>query len=217
MECIVDPDCRTDQICHNNQCIDPCLVANPCAVNAICQARNHQADCRCPPGLVGDPFVRCERVECNVNPDCPDDKGCVANKCVDPCLTAQADVCAPTASCRVRAHVASCFCPPGTVGDPFVQCGPRPPPEAVEVEVCQTDADCPSGTACIRETCINPCYELTPCDRTAICSVVDTVPFRTMICSCEYNKGDFTLKSVIEELPYSQNGYKPTFLTVLVI
>ena len=32
--------------------------------------------------------------------------------------------------------------------------------------------------------CKNPCYELNPCDATAVCSVVDTVPFRTMICSC---------------------------------
>ena len=32
--------------------------------------------------------------------------------------------------------------------------------------------------------CLNPCYELNPCDATAVCSVVDTVPFRTMICSC---------------------------------
>ena len=60
VECIIDPDCRTDQICHNNKCIDPCFLENPCAINAICQGSNHAATCTCPAGLVGNPYVSCE-------------------------------------------------------------------------------------------------------------------------------------------------------------
>lgn len=86
---------------------------------------------------------------------------------------------------QVFEHIASCSCPSGTIGDPFVLCTPREEPQVVETPVCQDDSDCPSGLACLDEKCQNPCYELSPCDDSAICTVVDTVPFRTLICSCE--------------------------------
>ena len=182
MECEVDPDCRTDQICHNNKCINPCLVDNPCAVNAICEAQNHASRCICPPGLVGNPYENCESVECYVNRDCDTTKACIQNQCLDPCLLD--NVCAPTAICRVINHDGSCTCPPGYIGDPMVLCTPKQEPIPELVVECEVDADCPSGRACINQKCVNPCYELNPCDATAVCSVVDTVPFRTMICSC---------------------------------
>ena len=182
VECEVDPDCRTDQICHNNKCINPCLLDNPCAINAICEAQNHAARCVCPPGLVGNPYVNCETVECYVNRDCDTTKACIQNQCLDPCLLD--NVCAPTAICRVINHDASCTCPPGYIGDPMVLCTPKQEPIPDLVVECEVDSDCPSGRACINQRCVNPCYELNPCDVTAVCSVVDTVPFRTMICSC---------------------------------
>ena len=98
VECEIDPDCRTDQICHNNKCIDPCLVENPCAINAICQGQNHASRCTCPAGLVGNPYVNCETVECYINSDCDSSKACIQNECFDPCLLD--NVCAPTAICR---------------------------------------------------------------------------------------------------------------------
>ena len=178
----MDPDCRTDQICHQNKCIDPCLVDNPCATNAICKGQNHAASCRCPQGLVGDPYVKCETVECNINEDCADNKACVQHHCVNPCHFD--NLCAPTAICTAINHAASCHCPSGFVGDPLVLCSPKKPPiEEIEYE-CSVDSDCPSGRACLERDCRNPCYEISPCDATAVCSVVDTVPFRTMICSC---------------------------------
>ena len=74
---------------------------------------------------------------------------------------------------------------PGQVGNPLVACSPKGPPLPVESEdECQIDSDCPSGRACLEHKCRNPCFELNPCASSAICSVVDTVPFRTMICSC---------------------------------
>ena len=177
VECEIDPDCRTDQICHLNKCLDPCLLDNPCAVNAICEAQNHAARCRCPPGLIGDPYRLCEKVECFVNRDCDSSMACIQNKCLDPCLLD--NVCAPTAICKVINHDGSCFCPPGFVGDPFVLCTLKP--EAVGEEPdpeCRVDSECPSGLACIDQRCQNPCYTLNPCDSSAVCSVVDTVPFR---------------------------------------
>ena len=183
MECVVDPDCRTDQICHENRCIDPCLVNNPCAVNAICEPKNHRSTCRCPDGMLGDPFQHCERVECHINQDCSTDMACRSNRCINPCLTD--NPCAPTATCRTTQHNAACICPPGTLGDPLVACSPKGDPIGNIVPECTFDSECPSGLACLDEKCKNPCYELDPCDRSAICEVVDTVPFRTMICSCK--------------------------------
>lgn len=49
---------------------------------------------------------------------------------------------------------------------------------------CQTDADCPTTLACINEKCQDPCAVLQPCDKTAKCKVIDTVPWRTMVCLC---------------------------------
>ena len=184
VECVLDSDCRIDQICHNHKCINPCLVDNPCAVNAECRPINHQSSCFCPPGLQGDPYVDCKSVECLINQDCPQDKACIQNRCVNPCL--HDPPCAPTADCRVRQHSASCVCPPGTIGNPFVLCSPREEPVVTEVPECVVDTDCPSGMACLDQDCKNPCYELEPCDKTAFCEVIDTAPFRTMICSCKY-------------------------------
>lgn len=47
------------------------------------------------------------------------------------------------------------------------------------------DADCPSKLACFSGECRNPCVETKPCKAHAICSVVDSLPLRTMVCQCE--------------------------------
>lgn len=46
------------------------------------------------------------------------------------------------------------------------------------------DADCSSKLACFSGACKNPCAETTPCGKLAQCSVVDTLPLRTMACLC---------------------------------
>lgn len=57
--CTTSDDCPLSEACLNRQCVNPCVVANPCAITADCQAINHKAVCQCPPGLIGDPFIRC--------------------------------------------------------------------------------------------------------------------------------------------------------------
>ncbi len=182
MECTRDSECNDNQVCYEYKCIDACLYDNPCAVNAICEGSRHTSQCSCPPGYFGDPRERCLTVECRIHDDCPNDKACYQNQCHDPCLIE--NPCAPTAICSTNRHTASCSCPPGLVGDPFVQCAVNDPIPTIDDPDCEVDSDCPSGRACINDICVNPCYTLSPCDATAICSVVDTVPFRTMICSC---------------------------------
>merc|ERR1712106_1023847 len=63
--------------------IDPCNPS-PCGSNANCQRRNNAAACQCIPEYFGDPYVAC-RPECVVNSDCPSNKACQRNKCIDPC------------------------------------------------------------------------------------------------------------------------------------
>ena len=96
--------------------IDPCNPS-PCGINAVCNERNSAASCTCLPEMFGDPYVEC-KPECTINNDCPTDKACVRNKCVDPCP----GVCGSHATCRTTNHRPSCTCDPGYTGNPFSYC-----------------------------------------------------------------------------------------------
>ena len=81
---------------------DPCNPS-PCGRNAICNNGN----CYCNDDYIGDPYVQC-RPECTLSTECPSNKACVRNHCVDPCAN---NVCAPNAICTVHNHVPNCNCP----------------------------------------------------------------------------------------------------------
>ena len=70
-----------------------------------------QAVCTCPVGLLGDPYVSCNNVECDDNSECPPDKKCINKQCQDPC--AIENPCQGTSECVVRDHEPDCTCPPG--------------------------------------------------------------------------------------------------------
>jgi hypothetical protein len=93
---------------------DPCNPS-PCGPNAQCS----NGICTCLPEYQGDPYSMC-RPECVINNDCPRDKSCVRNKCVNPCP----GPCGQNAICDVINHISMCSCPPGTSGNAFVQCSP---------------------------------------------------------------------------------------------
>ena len=95
---------------------DPC-VPNPCGPNSN-SPRNlgDRCDCSCLPGMIGSP-PNC-RPECVFNQDCPTDKACQGQKCIDPCP----GLCGRNAVCRVRNHIPICVCNKGFTGDPFLQC-----------------------------------------------------------------------------------------------
>jgi hypothetical protein len=87
----------------------------------------------------------------------------------------------------VRNHKGICTCFPGYEGNPYgVSCTPIPEP--VQDEGCKEDKDCPSKEVCIvrnnRGDCKNPCSTFTPCVSNAECKVYDTLPLRTMTCTC---------------------------------
>lgn len=91
---------------------DPCNP-NPCGSNAQC----NDGICRCLPEYQGDPYQGC-RPECVYSNDCPRNRACMRNKCVDPCI----GTCADTATCEVINHIPMCSCPSGFSGNAFVAC-----------------------------------------------------------------------------------------------
>lgn len=180
LECQSNDDCTDDKTCFNNECINPCVLSDPCAVNAECFGLRHQTACRCLSGYKGSPFERCERLECSSDYECPGDRACINNHCVNPCE--QSSPCAPNAVCFVRNHAANCKCPDTLPnGNPLSYCEQ---PRVATGPECRYDDDCPSKLACIREKCVEPCRELSPCAPSARCSVLDSSPVRTMVCEC---------------------------------
>ena len=95
---------------------------SPCGQNANCREVANQAVCTCLPGYVGQPPY-C-KPECVINIECPYDRICSNQKCVNPCP----QYCGIDAQCVVKNHQTMCFCPQGYEGDPFKVCTPIPPP-----------------------------------------------------------------------------------------
>lgn len=62
--------------------------------------------------------------------DCPAQKSCVNQKCVNPCP----GPCALNAECRVINHSPICSCPSGYTGSPFIHCEEIPPSKSQIME-----------------------------------------------------------------------------------
>lgn len=96
---------------------------SPCGANALC----NDGICTCLPEYQGDPYFGC-RPECLMSTDCPHNKACVRNKCVDPCV----NTCGREAICNVFNHVPMCTCPTGYSGNAFLECRPIRVTEAIK-------------------------------------------------------------------------------------
>lgn len=93
----------------------PCRPS-PCGPNSQCREINGQAVCSCVPGYRGSPPT-CHP-ECTVNSDCPSNRACANQKCIDPCPGA----CGVNAECRVVNHNPVCTCIPRYTGNALVNC-----------------------------------------------------------------------------------------------
>lgn len=89
---------------------------SPCGPNTKCL----DGICTCLPDYQGDPYTGC-RPQCVLNNDCPSDKSCVRNKCINTCLSA----CGTNAECNVINHIPMCSCLEGYTGNAFVLCSPQ--------------------------------------------------------------------------------------------
>lgn len=61
-ECTTNDDCSYTLACTNRKCVNPCI--NACGVQAECSVTLHNANCFCPSGYVGNPFVECHIQQC---------------------------------------------------------------------------------------------------------------------------------------------------------
>lgn len=180
-ECKSDIDCPYDKACFNEKCLDPCHYGPlQCGRGADCFAQKHRANCVCPSGYQGNPLISCIRGHCQYNEDCSDDEACdrlnrVCHKVCD------GETCASTAICHGRNHQPVCECRPGATGNPYIACEEARRPVDPE---CRSDQECPSKFACFNGYCENPCTKTNVCLADQTCMVVDTLPVRTMICSC---------------------------------
>jgi hypothetical protein len=86
---------------------------SPCGTNANCR----DGICTCQIDFTGDPYIEC-RPECVGNEECPFNKACVHNKCINPCVR----ICGTNAQCLIVNHIPICTCPPGTSGNAFISC-----------------------------------------------------------------------------------------------
>lgn len=93
-------------------------VPTPCGPNSQCREVGDTPVCSCLPNYLGR-APNC-RPECMTNSECPRNLACINERCVDPCVGS----CAPEATCVCYNHQATCRCPDGYTGDPFVACAP---------------------------------------------------------------------------------------------
>lgn len=95
---------------------NPCNPS-PCGSNANCE----NGVCTCLQDYSGDPYRGC-RPECVLSADCPKNKACIRNKCIDPCP----GTCGQNADCTVINHIPTCTCKQDFIGNAFVLCNPIP-------------------------------------------------------------------------------------------
>jgi hypothetical protein len=129
-QCQVNKDCPDSDQCLRGVCTLACRVEK-CGINAQCLSQRHRAICSCPPGYEGSPHQECtviasripSRVECDSDDQCPFDRTCLNERCVNPC--GQSDSCGRGALCYTESHKAVCKCPIGYTGNAAIKCIPR--------------------------------------------------------------------------------------------
>lgn len=136
---------------------------------------NGQAICSCLPTYIGSPPA-C-RPECVVSSECPLNKACVNQKCVDPCPGA----CGENAVCNVNNHSPICSCRVGFTGNAFSRCHPIPRKIDNNNSIFRILPNNDFRLAPVDDTPqpSNPCYP-TPCGPNSQCRPNGNVPS----CSC---------------------------------
>lgn len=183
-DCTSNNDCPYDKACYNQRCLNPCTndPSTSCGRNAQCLPQNHRANCVCPAGTQGNPLISCITGVCQYNEDCPDDEACDRlNRVCRPVCDSES--CGDSALCKGQRHQPVCSCPQGARGNPYIECHREVLQQPPQPE-CRVDADCPSQLACFSEHCESPCAKSNVCTPEQTCSVLDTLPLRTVTCKC---------------------------------
>jgi len=108
---------------------------DPCGPNAYCEpgfdkrTGEERPVCLCNEGYRGNGVTGCTLGECQnlQHHQCPDNRACYDNTCIDPCgptFCGGGPCCAANANCRGVDHKAECSCPSGYEGDARFDCRP---------------------------------------------------------------------------------------------
>lgn len=122
---------------------DPCTVSY-CGTNAQCRTSNHQALCSCPPGLDGNPIVKCESLElkCVSSASCGHTSVCIGGFCTAKCSSASDEACLQNEVCH----------------------------EGVCTQICSSSLQCGNGRVCLDRKCVEGCDADAQCDSSLVCS-----------------------------------------------
>ncbi|XP_026688065.1 delta-like protein D, partial [Diaphorina citri] len=156
--------------------VNPCYPS-PCGPYSQCRDIGGSPSCSCLPNYIGSP-PNC-KPECLQNSECPYDKACIREKCIDPCPGS----CGYGAVCTVINHSPICTCPEGYIGDAFSSCYPKPPEpvQATPIEEdtcnCVPNAECRDGVClCLPDyygdgyvSCRPECVQNSDCPRNKAC------------------------------------------------
>ena len=129
---------------------NPC-VPSPCGPNSECRVAGSQAACSCRSNFIGRP-PNC-RPECTLDSECPSNKECRNERCVDPCP----GVCGQNAICQVVSHKPICVCAEGYEGNPIVQCDRALPPTTERLTPCEP-SPCGPNAECRERNGAGACY-----------------------------------------------------------
>lgn len=127
VECERNSDCPTNHICLRDSrltfpyCAKVC-ESKICGAGSLCRESNGviPADCECPVGYGGDPYLRCRNLNEKLGKDCVMDAECGSSlrcetgktyrKCTDPCTKLK---CSVNQECSVKDHLPTCVCQAG--------------------------------------------------------------------------------------------------------
>lgn len=145
MRCRTNNDCDSKEKCLSNNvgqadCIDACEGVL-CGRNAECSSKSHRSFCKCKPGFKGNPNddkLGCQKVECEKNEECSNDKLCDQYMCKIACLVN--NPCGKNALCSAEHHKQTCYCQPGFTGDAYEGCR--------LIDFC-ADEPCGPGATCV--------------------------------------------------------------------
>lgn len=119
---------------------------NICGPNAECSQKGKIFKCVCRKDFYGDPIAGCQP-ECSINSECPSNKACVRNKCVNPC---EENICGNNAKCEVKNHRGVCTCLENYTGNPYLMCNLviKDPPVVVPLNPCGPPSPCGPYSKC---------------------------------------------------------------------
>lgn len=154
----------------------PCQPS-PCGPYSQCREINNHAVCSCQQNYIGTPPM-C-RPECIVSSECPQDKACANQKCINPCKNTP---CGLNANCRVINHNPICSCIPEYTGDPFSRCAKPERMFPLNCTFISFTLLCSFSVPSPERKPENPCIP-SPCGPNSQCRVIGTQP----ACSCLQN------------------------------